>query len=126
MDSLDLVTRGQKEKQNRVSLHIEANVINNTAYIQGGTTKVEEGLNKVEDEQLVEDHYLKEEKMLDASRGVECMALYIKVRSEPFQSAVNQSTDSVEHVEDSARVRVGYDVAEYVVDAELGKKRCSM
>ena len=122
MDSLDLVTRGQEEKQNRVSLHIEANVIDNTDYIQGGTTKVEESLNKVEDAQLVEDHYLEEEKMLDASRGVECMALHIRVRSEPVQYAVNQSTDSVEHLEDYARVRVAYDGAEYVVDAELGKR----
>ena len=51
MDPLDVVTRVQEEKQNRVSLHIESSLIDNSDYIQGGTTKVEEGLNRVEAEQ---------------------------------------------------------------------------
>ena len=72
MDCHDLVTRGEEEKQNMVSLNIETNMIDDTDYIQGGTTKVEEGLYKVEAEQLVEDHILEVEKMLDTSSGRVC------------------------------------------------------
>ena len=63
VDSLDLVSRVQEEKQNMVSL-------NTTDCSPSGTTQVEEGLNMSGVGHLVEDHILEEERIVGDKMSV--------------------------------------------------------
>ena len=117
-DVVEVTREEEEEELIRVSQNIETCAIDTTDCFISWTTKAEEGLNMGEVEQWVEEHNL-EEKMHGAYEVAECVAADILVKSEQVQS-VKQSADCVEYDEDTARVRVGYVDAEYVVDAEQG------